>query len=71
MIVVDGPVYASCDVPVDQDYIRAFGVVFSKLMQLDDSIPVLDLVLSAVELAVTLEIRDYMERLVLLPALLD
>jgi hypothetical protein len=69
MIVIYDPVYASCDVPVDKDYIRAFGVVLRKLMQLDDSIPVLEFVLSAVELAVTLEIRDYMERLVLLPAL--
>jgi hypothetical protein len=71
MIVVYSPVYARRDVPIDQDYIRAFGVVLGKLMQLDDSIPVLDLVLSAVELAVALEIRDYMERLVLLPAMSD
>lgn len=68
MIVVYDPVYASRDVTVYQDYIRPFGMVLDKLMQLDDSIPVFDLVLSAVELAIALEVSDYMERLVRFPA---
>ena len=69
MIVVYGAVDARCDVPIDQDYIRSIWVVVSKLMQLDDAVPVPEFMLSAVELAVTLEIPDDSEWFVLLSAL--
>ena len=69
VIVVYGAVDTRCDVPIDQDYIRSLWVVVSKLMQFNDAVPVPEFMLSAVELAVTLEIPDDSEWFVLLSAL--